>query len=59
MPDDEKAAKPVEEILDAIPGAFERTQEGLADAARGEGTPLDALIDAAMSVSDERETDSS
>ncbi len=26
-----------------IPGAWERTQEGLAQAARGEGTPLDAL----------------
>ena len=31
------------EILDAIPGAWERTQEGLAQAARGEGTPLDEL----------------
>ena len=29
--------------LDAIPGAWERTQEGLAQAARGEGTPLDKL----------------
>jgi hypothetical protein len=31
------------EILDAIPGAWERTQEGLAQAARGEGRPLDEL----------------
>jgi hypothetical protein len=31
------------EILDAIPGAWERTQEGLAQAKRGEGTPLDEL----------------
>ena len=30
-------------ILDAIPGAWQRTQEGLAQAARGEGTPLDEL----------------
>ena len=29
--------------LDAIPGAWERTQEGLAVAADGEGTPLDEL----------------
>jgi hypothetical protein len=33
----------ITEILDAIPGAWERTQEGLAQAARGEGTPLDEL----------------
>jgi predicted transcriptional regulator len=33
----------ITEILDAIPGAWERTQEGLAQAARGEGTPLDQL----------------
>jgi hypothetical protein len=32
------------EILDPIPGAWERTQEGLAQAARGEGTPLDELL---------------
>lgn len=30
-------------ILDAIPGAWERTQEGSAQAARGEGTPLTDL----------------
>ncbi len=33
----------ITEILDMIPGAWERTQEGLAQAARGEGTPLDDL----------------
>ena len=33
----------ITEILDAIPGAWERTQEGLAQAALGEGTPLDEL----------------
>lgn len=27
-------------ILDAIPGAWERTQEGIAQARRGEGAPL-------------------
>ncbi|HEX3678964.1 MAG TPA: hypothetical protein VHU90_04515 [Galbitalea sp.] len=33
----------ITEILDAIPGAWQRTQEGLAQASRGEGTPLDEL----------------
>jgi hypothetical protein len=33
----------ITEILDGIPGAWERAQEGLAQAARGEGTPLDGL----------------
>jgi len=33
----------VTEILDAIPGAWERAQEGLAQAGRGEGVPLDEL----------------
>ena len=32
------------EILDAIPGAWERTQEGIAEAGRGEGIPLSDLI---------------
>jgi hypothetical protein len=32
------------EILDGIPGAWERTQEGLEQARRGEGVPLDDLI---------------
>jgi hypothetical protein len=33
----------ITEILDAVPGAWERTQEGLSQAKRGEGTPLDEL----------------
>jgi hypothetical protein len=33
----------ITEILDAVPGAWERTQEGLAQARRGEGIPLDEL----------------
>lgn len=32
------------EVLDGIPGAWERTQEGLEQARRGEGVPLDDLI---------------
>jgi len=39
---DPNAAR-ITEVLDAIPGAWERTQEGLAQAARGEGTSLDEL----------------
>jgi antitoxin (DNA-binding transcriptional repressor) of toxin-antitoxin stability system len=31
------------EILDGIPGAWERTQEGLEQARRGEGVPLDVV----------------
>jgi hypothetical protein len=31
------------EILDSIPGAWERTQEGLEQARRGETIPLDEL----------------
>lgn len=34
----------ITEILNAIPGAWERTQEGLTQASRGEGKPLDELI---------------
>lgn len=36
-------ASRITEVLDAIPGAWERAQDGLAQAARGEGTPLDEL----------------
>jgi hypothetical protein len=36
-------ASRVTEILDGIPGAWERTQEGLSQAMRGEGAPLDEL----------------
>ena len=41
LDDADPDAARITEILDAIPGAWERTQEGLAQAARGEGTPLD------------------
>jgi hypothetical protein len=34
----------ITDILDAIPGAWERTQEGIAEAGRSEGTPLGDLI---------------
>jgi hypothetical protein len=34
------------EILDATPGAWQRTQAGLAQAARSEGVPLEELSSA-------------
>jgi hypothetical protein len=34
----------IAEILDGIPGAWERTQEGLQQARRGETIPLDDLL---------------
>lgn len=43
LDDTDPDAARITEILDAVPGAWERTQEGLAQAARGEGTPLDDL----------------
>lgn len=43
LDDADPNASRITEILDAIPGAWERTQEGLAQAARGEGLPLDDL----------------
>lgn len=43
LDDADPDAARITELLDAIPGAWERTQEGLAQAARGEGTPLDEL----------------
>jgi hypothetical protein len=43
LDDADPDAPRITEILDAIPGAWERTQEGLAQAARGEGSPLDDL----------------
>ena len=30
-------------LLDSLPGAYDRTQEGIAQARRGEGVPLDEL----------------
>ena len=38
------SASRIAEILDALPGAWERSQEGLAQARRGEGAPLDELV---------------
>ncbi len=43
LDDADPDAARITEILDAIPGAWQRTQEGLAQAARGEGMPLDQL----------------
>lgn len=43
LDDAEPDAARITEILDATPGAWQRTQEGLAQAARGEGMPLDEL----------------
>ncbi len=37
-------ASRITEILDSIPGAWEKTQIGLKQAERGEGTPLDDLV---------------
>ncbi len=44
LDDADPDAARITEILNAIPGAWERTHEGLAQAARGEGKPLDDLI---------------
>lgn len=43
LDDADPSAERITEILDAIPGAWQRTQEGLAQAERGEGRPLDEL----------------
>ncbi len=43
LDDADPSAACITEILDSTPGAWERTQEGLAQAARGEGTRLDEL----------------
>jgi len=43
LDDADPSAERITEILDAIPGAWQRTQEGLAQAERGEGRPLDKL----------------
>jgi hypothetical protein len=50
--DDERDAVPIEEILDRIPGAPERAEEGLDQARRGAGIPLDALVDPAPRAPD-------
>lgn len=44
LDDADPDAARITEILNAIPGAWERTQEGLEQAARGEGKSLDDLI---------------
>jgi hypothetical protein len=44
LDDADPDAPRITEILNAIPGAWERTQEGLAQAECGEGKPLDELI---------------
>lgn len=46
MTEDERDVVPIEEILDRIPGAHERTREGIQQARRGEGVPLDELVEA-------------
>ncbi len=43
LDDADPEASRITEILDAIPGAWERTQEGLTQSQRGEGTPLNEL----------------
>jgi hypothetical protein len=40
---DPDEATRIAEVLDVVPDAWERTQEGLDQAARGEGKPLDEL----------------
>ncbi len=42
--DADPEAQRITEILDAIPGAWERTQEGLEQARRGETVPLADLL---------------
>jgi hypothetical protein len=44
LDDADPDAARITEVLNSIPGAWERTQEGLAQAARGVGTPLDDLV---------------
>jgi len=43
LDDADPDASRITEILNGIPGAWERTREGLAQAKRGEGIPLDEL----------------
>lgn len=42
--DADPEAQRITEILDAIPGAWERTQEGVEQARRGETVPLSNLL---------------
>lgn len=34
----------ITEVLDAIPGAWDRTRDGITEAERGEGTPIERLL---------------
>jgi hypothetical protein len=43
LDDADPDAARITEVLNSIPGAWERTQEGLSQAARDEGTSLDDL----------------
>jgi hypothetical protein len=43
VPDEDHGTVPIEEVLDRIPGALERARDGLDQARRREGIPLDAL----------------
>jgi hypothetical protein len=43
LDDADPDARQITSLLDAIPGAWERTQEGLEEAKRAEGVPLDEL----------------
>lgn len=43
LDDADPDATSVTTLLDAIPGAWERTQEGIEQARRSEGVPLDEL----------------
>ena len=43
LDDVDPGAARITEVLDSIPGAWERTQKGLTQASRGEGVPLDEL----------------
>lgn len=44
LDDADPEAQRITEILDSIPGAWERTQEGLEQARRGETVPLSDLL---------------
>jgi hypothetical protein len=43
LDDADPDARTITSLLDAIPGAWERTQEGIEQAKRAEGVPLDEL----------------
>jgi hypothetical protein len=43
--DDDPTIEQIVETLDAIPSAYQRAQEGIEQARRGAGAPLDELDD--------------